>query len=80
MFDNYLLIAENAESLLSAGPYAARMLPKRPAARAAIALRFSHVALESKLVPALRGLWAAYRTRLAHLDQADRSAHGGRAP
>ncbi|MEI9951074.1 MAG: hypothetical protein WDO74_19375 [Pseudomonadota bacterium] len=80
VFDNYLLIAEHAESLLSAGPYAARMLPKRPAARAAIALRFSHVALESKLVPALRGLWAAYRTRLAHLDQADRSAHGGRAP
>jgi hypothetical protein len=80
VFDNYLLIAESAESLLSAGPYAARMLPKRPAARAAIALRFSHPALESKLVPALRGLWAAYRTRLAHLDQTDRSAHGGRAP
>ena len=56
------------------------MLPKRPPAEAAIALRFSHVALESKLVPALRGLWAAYRTRLAHLDQTDRSAHGGRAP
>jgi len=80
VFDNYLLIAESAESLLSAGPYAARMLPKRPPAQAAIALRFSHVALESKLVPALRGLWAAYRTRLAHLDQTDRSAHGGRAP
>ena len=80
VFDNYLLIAENAESLLSAGPFAARMLPKRPPARAAIALRFSHLALESKLVPALRGLWAGYRTRLAHLDQTDRSAHGGRAP
>ena len=80
VFDNYLLIAESAESLLSAGPYAARMLPKRPAARAAIALRFSHPALESKLVPALRGLWAAYRTRLAHMDQTDRSAHGGRSP
>jgi hypothetical protein len=80
VFDNYLLIAESAESLLSGGPYAARMLPKRPPAEAAIALRFSHVALESKLVPALRGLWAAYRTRLAHLDQSDRSAHGGRAP
>jgi hypothetical protein len=80
VFDNYLLIAESAQSLLAAGPYAARMLPKRPAAEAAIALRFSHGALESKLVPALRGLWAAYRTRLAHLDQSDRSAHGGRAP
>jgi hypothetical protein len=80
VFDNYLLIAESAETLLAAGPYAARMLPKRPAAEAAIALRFSRVALESKLVPALRGLWAAYRTRLAHLDQTDRSAHGGRAP
>ncbi len=31
-------------------------------------------------MPALRGLWAAYRTRLAHLDQTNRSAHGGRAP
>ncbi|HYQ40741.1 MAG TPA: hypothetical protein VER11_02195 [Polyangiaceae bacterium] len=80
VFDNYLLIAERAESLLSAGPYAARMLPKRPAAEAAIALRFSHAALESKLVPALRGVWAAYRTRLAHQDSSDRSAHGGRAP
>ena len=80
VFDNYLLIAEKAESLLSAGPYAARMLPKRPAAQAAIAVRFAHSALESKLVPALRGLWAAYRTRLAHLDQTNRSAHGGRAP
>jgi hypothetical protein len=56
------------------------MLPKRPPARAAIALRFSQAALQSRLVPALRGLWAAYRTRLAHLDQADRSLHGGRAP
>ncbi|HEY0467082.1 MAG TPA: hypothetical protein VGC79_22930 [Polyangiaceae bacterium] len=80
VFDNYLLIAESADSLLSAGPYAARMLPKRPAAQAAIALRFSQVALQSKLVPALRGLWAAYRTQLAHLDQTNRSAHGGRAP
>jgi len=80
VFDNYLLIAEAAESLLSAGPYTARMLPKHPAARSAIALRFSHVALQSRLVPALRGLWAAYRTRLAHLDQTDRSLHGGRAP
>ncbi len=80
VFDNYLLIAESADSLVSAGPYAARTLPKRPAAAAAIALRFSQVALQSKLVPALRGLWAAYRTRLTHLDQTDRSAHGGRAP
>jgi hypothetical protein len=80
VFDNYLLVAENADSLLSAGPYAARMLPKRPPAEAAIALRFSHAALESKLVPALRGLWAAYRTRLTHLDRSERSAHGGRAP
>ncbi|HEY3256780.1 MAG TPA: hypothetical protein VGJ91_22645 [Polyangiaceae bacterium] len=80
VFDNYLLIAEAAESLLSAGPYAARMLPKRPAVEAAIALHVSHEPLASKLVPALRGLWAAYRTRLAHLDQTDRSAHGGRAP
>jgi len=32
VFDNYLLVAENADSLLSAGPYAARMLPKHPPA------------------------------------------------
>jgi len=80
VFDNYLLIAERPDSLLSAGPYAARMLPKRPALEAAIALRFSHAALESKLVPALRAVWATYRTRLAHQDSSDRSAHGGRAP
>ncbi len=80
VFDNYLLIAEGAESLLLAGPYAARMLPKRPPAAAAIALRFSHEALQDKLVPAVRGLWAAYRTRLAHQDLSDRSAHGGRTP
>jgi len=80
VFDNYLLVAEAAQALLLAGPYLARMLPKRPAPQAAIALRFSHAALQSKVVPALRGLWAAYRTRLAHLDQTERSAHGGRAP
>jgi len=80
VFDNYLLIAESTEALQIAGPYSARMLPRHPPAEAAIALRFSHAALDSKLVPALRGLWAAYRTRLAHLDQSDRSAHGGRAP
>jgi len=80
VFDNYLLIAESAEALSVAGPYTARMLPKRPPAEAAIALRFSHSALESKLVPALRGLWAAYRTRLANQDLSNRSAHGGRAP
>ena len=80
VFDNYLLIAERAESLPAAGPYAARMLPKRPAPKAAMALRFSHVALTGTLVPALRGLWASYRTRLAHQDLSDRTAHGGRAP
>jgi hypothetical protein len=80
VFDNYLLVAEKPETLVFAGPYAARMLPKRPPAQAPIAVRFSHPALESKLVPALRGLWAAYRTRLSLLDQSDRSAHGGRAP
>lgn len=80
VFDNYLLIAERSESLLAAGPYAARMLPKRPPSQAAIALRVSHAALTHTAVPALRGLWAAYRTRLAHQDLTDRSAHGGRAP
>ncbi|HET7540827.1 MAG TPA: hypothetical protein VFK05_13180 [Polyangiaceae bacterium] len=80
VFDNYLLIAESAESLPVAGPYAARMLPKRPLGEATMALRFSHGALASKLVPTLRGLWATYRTRLAHQDSTDRSAHGGRAP
>lgn len=80
VFDNYLLIAERAESLLAAGPYAARMLPKRPPPKAAMALRFSRASLTTTLVPALRGLWAAYRTRLAHQDLTARSAHGGRAP
>jgi len=80
VFDNYLLVSDSAESLALAGPYTARMLPKRPPAAAPVALRFSHAALENKVVPALRGLWAAYRTQLAHLDRSDRSAHGGRAP
>jgi len=80
VFDNYLLIAERAESLPLAGPYAARMLPKRPPLKAAMALRFSRASLTTTLVPALRGLWAAYRTRLAHQDLTDRSAHGGRSP
>jgi hypothetical protein len=80
VFDNYLLIAERAESLLLAGPYTARILPKRPPSPAALSLRFSHASLTTTLVPGLRGLWAAYRTRLAHQDLTDRSAHGGRAP
>ena len=80
VFDNYLLAADSAEALLAAGPYVARMLPKRPPAQAAIALRFSKQALSAQVMPALRGLWAGYRTNLSHLDQSARSAHGGRAP
>ena len=80
VFDNYLLVADSADALSSAGPYAARMLPKRPPARASVALRFSKQALSAQVVPALRGLWAGYRTNLSQLDQSARSAHGGRAP
>jgi len=80
VFDNYLLVSDSGDSLTLAGPYAARMLPKRPPPPAPVALRFSHAALENKVVPALRGLWAAYRTQLAHSDRTDRTAHGGRAP
>ncbi|MES1173353.1 MAG: hypothetical protein ABUL62_03415 [Myxococcales bacterium] len=80
VFDNYLLVGSSAEVLKAAGPYTARMLPRRPPASAPIALRFSQRALDSNVVPALRALWAGYRTRLTHLDQSSRSAHGGRAP
>ena len=80
VFDNYLLAASGAELLHAAGPYTARMLPRRPPAAAAIALRFPKRALEGNVVPALRALWARYRTRLAHSDESERSAHGGRAP
>ncbi len=80
VFDNYLLVADGADALSSAGPYAARMLPKRPLAHASVALRFSKQALSAQVVPTLRGLWAGYRTNLSHLDQSARSAHGGRAP
>ncbi len=80
VFDNYLLAGSSAELLVAAGPYSARMLPRRPPAQAPIALRFTQRALDSNVVPALRALWAGYRTRLSHLDQSDRSAHGGRAP
>jgi len=83
VFDQYLLVASTDELLKVAGPYVARTLPRRPPARASqapLALRFSQHALESNLVPALRALWASYRTGLSHLDQSARSAHGGRAP
>jgi hypothetical protein len=80
VFDNYLLAANSSVSLLSAGPYAARMLPKRPAASAAFSVRFSKQALSGQVVPALRGLWAGYRTNLSRLEQTDRSTHGGRPP
>ena len=80
VFDNYLLAASSAEVLAAAGPYSARMLPRHPAAQAPLALRFTQRALEGQVVPALRSVWAGYRTRLTHLDQSDRSAHGGRAP
>jgi hypothetical protein len=56
------------------------MLPRHPPASAPIALHFTERALDSNVVPALRALWAGYRTRLTHSDQSDRSAHGGRAP
>ncbi|HEY3665166.1 MAG TPA: hypothetical protein VGL19_04160, partial [Polyangiaceae bacterium] len=75
-----LLVAGNGASLEAVGPYVARMLPKRKPASAAIALRFSKQSLSAQVVPALRGLWAGYRTNLSHLDQSARSAHGGRAP
>ncbi|HEY1537093.1 MAG TPA: hypothetical protein VGF76_23900 [Polyangiaceae bacterium] len=80
VFDNYLLVADSADALSSAGPFAARMLPKRSPPQASVALRFSKQALSAQVVPALRGLWAGYRTNLSHLDQSARSAHGGRAP
>ncbi len=79
-FDNYLLVGSDAEALASAGPYVARMLPKRALPTAAVAVHFSKQALSSQLVPALRGLWASYRTTLAHAEQIERSAHGGRSP
>jgi hypothetical protein len=80
VFDNYLLIANSGDLLRVAGPYAARSLPRRPAPKAPIALRFSSHALESNVVPAVRALWSGYRTRLAQSDAVSRSAHGGHAP
>jgi hypothetical protein len=80
VFDNYLLIAESGDSLTSFGPYVARMLPRRPSPRAAVALSISQHALTAQAVPALRAAWASYRTGLARQDQIDRAAHGGRAP
>jgi hypothetical protein len=80
VFDNYLLVASESDSLLAAGPYAARMLPKQAPSTVPLALRFSKQALSGQVVPALRGLWAGYRTNLRRSDEADRSAHGGHAP
>jgi hypothetical protein len=80
VFDNYLLAGSSAGLLSSAGPYTARMLPRRPPSGAPLAFRCGQRALNGNVVPALRALWAGYRTRLTHSDQSDRSAHGGRAP
>jgi hypothetical protein len=80
VFDHYLLASASPAALRSVGPFTARMLPRRPAAGGSIAVRCSQQALEQRVVPALRALWAGYRTQLAHRDQSDRSAHGGRAP
>ena len=80
VFDNYLIAAADAELLASVGPYTARMLPRRPASTAALAIRFSQRSLSTAVVPALRAFWASYRTSLARQDQSDRAAHGGRAP
>ncbi|MEO8902164.1 MAG: hypothetical protein ABI488_09815 [Polyangiaceae bacterium] len=80
VFDNYFLVASTGDALQAVGPYAARMLPKHALPQAPIALRFSKRSLSSQVVPALRGMWAGYRTSLSHLDQDERSAHGGRPP
>ncbi|MEO7036366.1 MAG: hypothetical protein ABI548_20650 [Polyangiaceae bacterium] len=80
VFDNYLLVASSADALQTVGPYAARMLPKHALPQAPIVLRFSKQALSSQVVPVLRSVWAGYRTSLSHLDQDERSAHGGRPP
>jgi hypothetical protein len=80
VFDNYLLAADSAEALRLVGPYAARMLPKHALPQAPIALRFSKQALTGQVVPALRSLWAGYRTSLSHSDQHERALHAGRPP
>src|SRR5207237_10924101 len=72
VFDNYLLAAADAELLASVGPYTARMLPRRPASSAALAIRFSQRSLSTVVVPALRAFWASYRTTLARQDQSAR--------
>jgi hypothetical protein len=78
VFDNYLLVASNAETLAAVGPYTARMLPKKPAPNAGLALKIAQKPLATALVPRLRAAWAGYRTSLVSQDQAARAAHGGR--
>ncbi|HEY4107047.1 MAG TPA: hypothetical protein VGM44_24270, partial [Polyangiaceae bacterium] len=78
VFDNYLLVASNAETLRAVGPYVARMLPKKPAPKAGLGLKIAQKPLANALVPLLRAAWAGYRTSLAEQDRAARAAHGGR--
>ncbi len=80
VFDNYFVVATDRELLGSVGPYVARTLPRRPLPQHALALRASQHALVSSAVPALRSLWAGFRTLLADRDRAARAEHGGRAP
>jgi hypothetical protein len=80
VFDNYLVAASDADLLASVGPYVARMLPRRPPRSAALTVRFAQRALATAVIPALRAVWASYRTTLAHQEQTARAEHGGRAP
>jgi len=79
VFDNYLVAASEGDLLASVGPYVARMLPRRPPRSAALTVHIAQRALAASVIPALRALWASYRTTLARQEQTARAEHGGRA-
>lgn len=77
----YLVVARNEADLARLGPYAFRTVPtKKAPVGGALVLDAPPAALKGPLRARLASLWGAARSDLARKDDAQRAAHGGRAP
>ena len=77
----YLVLARTEADLTRLGPYAFRTVPnKTMPAGGALVLDAPQAALKGPLRARLSSLWDAARGDLAKKDDAQRAAHGGRAP
>jgi hypothetical protein len=77
----YLVLARSEADLSRLGPYAFRTVPtKTLPAGGALVLDAPSAALKGPLRARLASLWDAARGDLASKDDAQRAAHGGRAP